>query len=41
MIFGSRPEVDLIERYHHAYDRGESLVFDAPLFNRRSLFRTA
>ena len=41
MIFGSRPEVDLIERYHHAYDRGESLVFDAPLFKKRSLFRTA
>jgi fructose-1,6-bisphosphatase len=41
VIFGSRPEVDLIERYHHAFDRGESLVFDAPLFKKRSIFRTA
>ena len=41
MIFGTRPEVELIQRYHQAYDRGESLVFDAPLFKKRSIFRTA
>jgi fructose-1,6-bisphosphatase I len=41
MVFGTRPEVELIQRYHQAYDRGESLVFDAPLFKKRSIFRTA
>jgi fructose-1,6-bisphosphatase len=41
LIFGGRAEVELIERYHHAHDRGEPAVFEAPLFRQRSLFRTA
>jgi fructose-1,6-bisphosphatase I len=41
VILGSRHEVERLVRYHQAYDRGEELVFDAPLFNRRSLFRSA
>ena len=41
LIFGCSSEVGLIENYHHAYDRGEPAVFEAPLFKKRSLFRTA
>jgi fructose-1,6-bisphosphatase len=41
VILGSRDEVERIERYHAAYDRGDDLAFDAPLFRERSLFRTA
>ena len=41
LIFGSRPEVEVLQRYHQAHDRGESLVFDAPLFKKRTIFRTA
>jgi fructose-1,6-bisphosphatase I len=41
LIFGSKRDVERIEAYHHAYDRGESMVFDAPLFKSRSIFRTA
>jgi hypothetical protein len=36
---GAREEVELIVRYHKAYDAGEDAVFDAPLFKTRSLFR--
>jgi fructose-1,6-bisphosphatase len=39
VILGSRLEVERIVRYHEAYDRGEQLVFQTPLFNTRSLFR--
>jgi fructose-1,6-bisphosphatase len=40
VILGSRSEVERIERYHEAFDRGEELSFATPLFNTRSLFRT-
>ena len=39
VILGSKHEVERLVGYHHAYDRGEALVFDTPLFNTRSLFR--
>jgi len=41
LILGSRLEVERVVRYHESYDRGEALVFATPLFNPRSLFRTA
>jgi len=41
VILGSRHEVERLERYHGEYDRGEDQPFAAPLFNARSLFRTA
>jgi len=41
VMLGSKHEVDRLERYHTAYDRGEEVKFDSPLFNTRSLFRTA
>jgi fructose-1,6-bisphosphatase len=41
VILGSRLEVERLCRYHDTYDRGEELTFETPLFNRRSLFRTA
>jgi fructose-1,6-bisphosphatase len=40
VILGSRQEVERLVRYHAAYDRGEELVFQTPLFNTRSLFLT-
>jgi fructose-1,6-bisphosphatase len=39
VILGSREEVDRLTEYHAAYDRGEDLVFDSPLFSERSMFR--
>lgn len=39
VILGSRSEVERLIQYHGAYDRGEELVFNTPLFNERSLFR--
>jgi fructose-1,6-bisphosphatase len=41
LIIGSRADVERLQGYHHAYDRGESMVFEAPLFKQRSIFRTA
>jgi len=41
LILGTKPEVDRLQGYHHAYDRGEAMVFESPLFKQRSLFRTA
>ena len=41
VILGSRFEVDRLARYHATYDSGEELKFETPLFNTRSLFRTA
>jgi fructose-1,6-bisphosphatase len=38
-FIGARDEVERIARYHAEHERGESLAFDAPLFNERSLFR--
>jgi fructose-1,6-bisphosphatase len=40
VILGSRHEVERLVGYHQAYDRGEEPVFETPLFNTRSLFRT-
>jgi fructose-1,6-bisphosphatase I / sedoheptulose-1,7-bisphosphatase len=37
VIFGSRAEVELIERYHR--DQAEPCTDDFSLFNTRSLFR--
>ncbi|GAC1581503.1 MAG: class 1 fructose-bisphosphatase [Candidatus Elarobacter sp.] len=39
LLLGSRSEVERLCSYHDAYDRGEELVFDNPLFKTRSLFR--
>ncbi len=41
VILGSREEVERLDRYHDEYARGEDAVFTTPLFNARSLFRTA
>jgi len=41
VILGSRHEVERLVDYHAAYDRGEEMRFVAPLFNARSLFRSA
>ena len=41
VILGSTEEVDRLDRYHAEHDRGEEPVFKTPLFNARSLFRTA
>jgi fructose-1,6-bisphosphatase len=41
LILGSRQEVERLVRYHRTYDAGEDLVFADPLFNTRSLFRSA
>lgn len=39
LLLGSRSEVERLCSYHAAYDDGQDLVFDTPLFNARSLFR--
>ena len=39
LILGSIREVERLNRYHEAHDRGEELVFATPLFKERSLFR--
>jgi fructose-1,6-bisphosphatase len=41
LILGARSDVERLQGYHQAYDRGESMVFEAPLFKQRSIFRTA
>jgi fructose-1,6-bisphosphatase I len=41
LILGCKAEVDRIVRYHGFFDMGESTVLEAPLFNVRTLFRTA
>ena len=41
LILGSRADVEQLQGYHQAYDRGESMVFESPLFRQRSIFRTA
>lgn len=40
VILGSRREAERLIGYHQAYDRGEDLAFESPLFNTRSLFRS-
>ncbi len=39
LVFGSRHEVERIERYHAEYDAGTDKPFISPLFNERSLYR--
>ncbi len=39
LIFGSRNEVERVQRYHHEHDRGADKPYVSPLFNERSLFR--
>ncbi len=39
VIFGSRQEVERIERYHAEYEAGTDKPFVSPLFNERSLYR--
>src|SRR5690348_18497084 len=39
VILGSKQEVERLARCPQAYDRGQALVFETPLFNTRSLFR--
>ena len=41
LVLGSRGDVERLQGYHTAYDRGESMVFGSPLFKQRSIFRTA
>ena len=41
VILGSRSEVERLVRYHAQHDAGEDTPFRTPLFNARSLFRTA
>jgi fructose-1,6-bisphosphatase I/sedoheptulose-1,7-bisphosphatase len=39
LVFGSKNEVDRIERYHREYDEGTDQPYVSPLFNERSLYR--
>jgi len=41
VILGSRTEVERLVKYHSEYDAGTDTPFTTPLFNARSLFRTA
>jgi fructose-1,6-bisphosphatase I len=41
LIMGAGADVKRLQAYHAAYDRGESMHFESPLFKQRSLFRTA
>lgn len=41
LILGTSRDVERLQGYHQAYDRGESMSFQAPLFKQRSIFRTA
>jgi fructose-1,6-bisphosphatase I/sedoheptulose-1,7-bisphosphatase len=38
-VFGSKSEVERIERYHREYDEGTDRPYVSPLFNERSLYR--
>ena len=39
LVFGSKDEVERIERYHREYDEGTDQPYVSPLFNERSLYR--
>jgi fructose-1,6-bisphosphatase I/sedoheptulose-1,7-bisphosphatase len=39
LVFGSKNEVERIERYHAEYDAGTDKPYVSPLFNERSLYR--
>ena len=40
VVLGPGLEVERLIRYHEAYGRGEDIIFEAPLFYSRSLFRS-
>ena len=40
LMLGSRAEVERLVAYHKSYDEGEEPAFQAPLFHKRSLFRS-
>ncbi len=40
LILGTPNDVARVQGYHTAYDRGESMAFESPLFRQRSIFRT-
>lgn len=39
LVFGSKNEVERIERYHREFDAGTDRPYSSPLFNERSLYR--
>jgi len=39
LVFGSKNEVERIERYHREFDEGTDRPYVSPLFNERSLYR--
>ena len=39
LVFGSKNEVERIERYHREFDDGTDKPYSSPLFNERSLYR--
>jgi fructose-1,6-bisphosphatase I/sedoheptulose-1,7-bisphosphatase len=39
LVFGSKSEVERIERYHREHDDGTDRPYVSPLFNERSLYR--
>ncbi len=39
LVFGSKSEVERIERYHREFDAGTDKPYSSPLFNERSLYR--
>jgi fructose-1,6-bisphosphatase I / sedoheptulose-1,7-bisphosphatase len=39
LVFGSKNEVERIERYHQEFDSGTDKPYVSPLFNERSLYR--
>jgi len=39
LVFGSKNEVERIERYHREFDTGTDRPYVSPLFNERSLYR--
>ena len=41
LVLGGCADIERLQGYHVAYDRGESMSFEAPLFKQRSIFRTA
>jgi fructose-1,6-bisphosphatase I len=41
LIFGAKEEVARLDSHHADHDRGDPMVFKAPLFRDRSLFRSA
>ncbi len=38
VVLGSTEEVDQVQRYHEAFDRGEDRAYTSPLFKERTLF---